>query len=134
MDTSIFLSKALGLYLLIVGLAMLLNPKTRAIFLDMMKDKNLLYVSEYFSLIIGILIVVSHNIWVADWRIIITLVGWVNLVKGTLRIAFPNLGNQFFVKWLECNLSYYTTVIAMIIGGAIIYYLGCVHSQLTHPL
>lgn len=128
-DISVYLSKAIGVYLLIVGSGMLINPKIRAIFLKIMNDHSLLYVSDFIGLIIGILLVTSHNIWVADWRLLITVIGWVALIKGTLRVVFPDLGNQFFIKWLECNFSYYTTVLTMIVVGAYIYYIGCIHSQ-----
>jgi hypothetical protein len=132
-DVSIFLSKALGLYLLIVGSGMLINPRIRSIFLDIMKNHTLLYMSDFMGLVMGILIVTSHNIWVFDWRLIITLIGWLTLVKGTLRVVFPHLGNPLFIKWMSCNAAYYTTVIVMILAGATIYYTGCVHSQPSLP-
>lgn len=133
MDISVFLAKALGLYLLIVGSGMLINKKIRSIFLEILNNHTLLYVSDFLGLIIGILIVASHNIWVTDWRLIITLIGWVALIKGTLRVVFPHLGNATFIKWIECNASYYATVFLMVIAGAIIYYTGCVHSQPSLP-
>jgi hypothetical protein len=39
--------------------------------------------------IIGLLIVVSHNIWVKDYRVVITIFGWLSLVKGIAYMAFP---------------------------------------------
>jgi hypothetical protein len=129
MDISLFLSKALGLYLLIVGSAMVINSKLRALFLEMLKNTTLLYVSDFIGLIVGILIVTGHNVWTADWRVLITLIGWVILLKGTVRVVFPNLGNTFFIKWIECKKSYYTSAVVMIILGAIVYYNGCIHSQ-----
>jgi hypothetical protein len=133
MDISIFLSKVLGIYLLIVGSGMLINANIRSIFLKIMKNDTLLYVSDFIGLIIGILLVSSHNIWITDWRLVITLIGWVTLIKGTLRIVFPHLGNKLFVKWIENNASYYTTVVVMILAGALLYYTGCVHSNSTLP-
>jgi hypothetical protein len=133
MDISIFLSKALGVYLLIVGSGMLINKKIRSIFLEILNNHTLLYVSDFMGLIIGILIVCSHNLWVEDWRLIITLIGWLALVKGTLRVVFPHLGNTFFIKWMECNAAYYISVVGMIIAGAILYYNGCAHSQPSLP-
>lgn len=35
----------------------------------------------------------SAPIWVVDWRIAVTLLGWVTLVKGVEKIAFPDRNN-----------------------------------------
>jgi len=32
--------------------------------------------------------VVLHNVWVWDWRVTITILGWLTLIKGILKIGF----------------------------------------------
>ena len=34
-------------------------------------------------------IVLYHNFWTTDWRIIITIVGWISVLKGVVRIVAP---------------------------------------------
>lgn len=64
MDISKFLGKGLGVYLLLVSTAFLVNMSQ---FADLVKhlinDPPLMFVTGFFTLIIGILLVVSHNIW-----------------------------------------------------------------------
>ncbi len=36
-------------------------------------------------------IVLTHNVWAVDWRVVITLLGWIMLSAGTARISLPDL-------------------------------------------
>ncbi len=42
----------------------------------------------------GLAIVLTHNIWTADWRVLITIFGWLNVIGGALRLFAP----PFLVK------------------------------------
>ena len=37
----------------------------------------------------GLAIELVHNVWVADWRVLITLFGWINTIGGALRLLAP---------------------------------------------
>ena len=50
--------------------------------------------ADYFHLVIltlvlGLAVVAGHNVWVADWPVVITLFGWILVVKSTLFLLFP---------------------------------------------
>lgn len=38
----------------------------------------------------GLAVVWFHNAWVGDWRLIVTLLGWVSVLAGLSRMAFPD--------------------------------------------
>ena len=42
-----------------------------------------------FALPTGLLIVAGHNLWVLDWPVFITLVGWGMAIKGTIYLVLP---------------------------------------------
>jgi len=45
-----------------------------------------------FLLIFGALIVIQHNVWVGpERRILVTVIGWLMLIKGLLYLFIPNL-------------------------------------------
>lgn len=44
-----------------------------------------------FTLPWALLIVVAHNIWVADVPVIVTIIGWVMLVKCAIYLLFPGV-------------------------------------------
>jgi len=48
----------------------------------------------YITFLLGLATVVAHSLWVADWRIAITILGWTTLLKGIEKIAFPRRVNK----------------------------------------
>jgi hypothetical protein len=97
METSIFLGKFWGLYLIIFFLVLSFNPKRiRQIFEDL-KDQKFVILVAFMAIVIGLLNVLFHNTWESNWTVIITLMGWSWLLVGLLLLAFPNI----IAKWLE---------------------------------
>lgn len=90
MENSILLAKFIGPYITLVGIALLFNLKTcRRIMEDFFKNSALVYVTGLITFVAGMAIVLFHNIWVLDWRVIITLFGWNTLIKGGMAYHFP---------------------------------------------
>ena len=48
----------------------------------------------YISLLMGVVAVILHNVWVLDWTLIITILGWATLSKGIMKTAFPEYINK----------------------------------------
>lgn len=89
MDNSVFLAKFWGWYLIIFFLILSLNPKRiKQIFNDL-KDEKFLIVSSFMAIIVGLLNILLHNIWEPNWKLIITLIGWVSLFIGLSLFIFP---------------------------------------------
>ena len=95
MELSLFLAKVIGLYLLIIGLGMLINRKEfEPLIRQVVKDKLLIFLSGTMALLLGLLVVLSHNVWTPDWRGLITLLGWLTLLKGLMRVLLPSVAEQ----------------------------------------
>jgi len=91
METSIFLAKVLGLFGAISTAAIILRyKKNMALEKAAVSDPALAALAGYAILILGILITVSHPVWVWDWPVVITIVGWLTVLKGAGRIFFPD--------------------------------------------
>ncbi|WP_223550337.1 MULTISPECIES: hypothetical protein [Aestuariivivens] len=89
MERSIFLAKFWGWYLIIFFVILSFNPKRiKQIFTDL-KDEKFLIISSFVSIIVGLLNVLFHNIWEANWKLIITLIGWASLYMGLSLFIFP---------------------------------------------
>ena len=86
--SSIFFARFWGSLFIILGLL-----SVRANFLGRVikytEDKTITISTGYITFLLGLVTVIAHNIWVADWRVIITLLGWGTLMKGILKIGFP---------------------------------------------
>ncbi len=90
MDISLFLSKITALYLVIGSIGILINAKRFAAWVKTLKTDVYIYIGGAFSLVIGLLMVLSHNIWVADWPVVVTVMGWLALIKGIMIMWYPD--------------------------------------------
>src|SRR5476649_1477361 len=90
MSTSVFLAKLLGPFFAIVGISVLMNAAAfRAIAKEFLKSPALIFLSGLLTLPVGLAIVLNHNVWVANWPVLITLLGWLAIISGVVRIAAP---------------------------------------------
>jgi cytochrome bd-type quinol oxidase subunit 2 len=56
---------------------------------DFFGNSWLIYLAGFITAVIGLLIVTYHNRWTKNWTVLITILGWLVLIKGILLIAFP---------------------------------------------
>lgn len=125
---SIFLAKTIGLYLVIVSTAFMLKvDEFKPVMLDMLKNPSLVLSSGILALILGILIVVTHNVWVMDWRVIITLLGWLTLLKGVIRLFYPEFVMKKATKCVENKTSYNIIMLITLLIGLTLLYFGYIH-------
>jgi hypothetical protein len=87
MQTSIFLAKLIGPWMTILGVAALINLRRfRYLTGEFVEHPALLYLSSLVLLPAGLAIVLVHNIWTADWRVLVTVFGWLVLLSSAIRI------------------------------------------------
>ncbi|KGP62145.1 hypothetical protein EP47_01970, partial [Legionella norrlandica] len=73
-------------------------------------------------LILGIIIVVSHNIWEGSWRVIVTIIAWLILLKGTSIIFHPHFIDQATVLFMQnTTISYISAGIDFVLGVILCY-------------
>lgn len=124
MTATIILAKILGLYLVIVGAALLINQKYyKTALTNTVKNEGSLLIIGVFTLIFGLLLVVFHNIWVFNWPVIITLIAWATLIKGAVRLLYPKIAGKS-VKILNNKPVYFAILILLIIIGLFLIYKG----------
>ena len=91
MQTSIFIAKLVGPMLVIPGLIGLANPgHVKAVGEEFLQSRALIFVAGAMALIAGLAVVNTHNVWVG-WPLIITLLGWLMLAAGVVRMGFPGV-------------------------------------------
>lgn len=123
METSLFLAKVLGAYFVVVGLALLVNKKAYKLIIHEAQDDTFLLITGSISLIVGILMVASHNLWVSDWRVIITLTGWVALLKGVVRLFFSDFSKKI-IKKVSLTPWYPVALVIVVLLGLWLTYQG----------
>jgi len=57
----------------------------------MTDDKAFVISTGYITFLMGLVTVILHNVWVWDWPLVITILGWSTLLKGIFKIGFPEM-------------------------------------------
>lgn len=117
MCLSIFLAQVIGTFVFLTSLAMLVHPQqSKKVIHDFLGTNTMVAFSGNLGLLLGLLIVISHNIWISEWPVLITLIGWIVLLQAVMRIFFP----EAFVKTMKDLMSKtgYTLVcwVCLIVG------------------
>ncbi|WOD42960.1 hypothetical protein [Hwangdonia lutea] len=89
MDNSIFLAKFWGWYLIIFFLILSFKPKRIKQFFNNLNDEKYLTIASFIAIIMGLLNILFHNIWASNWKLIITLMGWISLLMGLSLFIMP---------------------------------------------
>jgi hypothetical protein len=116
---TIFLSKLLGLYCLFVSLAMLAHKQATLNTVNLaVRDAPLMLILGVFALAIGLAILLVHNVWSGGaLPIIITLVGWITLIKGLIFLFLSPAGLATYVQLLHYAQFFYLFIgVDLILG------------------
>ena len=90
MKTAITIAQIVFPVFWFLALSLLINPGWyKDMAKDLWKNSLLLYFGGLMNLVIGAAIIFSYNVWTFDWTLLITLLGWMALVKGWLIMLFP---------------------------------------------
>ena len=125
MQTSIFLAKLVGLVSLAGGVGLFANQAGyRALAQEFLASRALIYLSGLLTMTGGVAIVLSHNIWSADWRVVITLLGWLAAIGGAARIVFPGQVRRVGEAMLDSRATLLVGGAVWLVMGAILTFVG----------
>lgn len=93
MEIAIYLARFWGGLFMILG-AMSIGAKLLGRIIEYTEDKTITVSTGYITFLLGLATVVAHNVWVWNWRVAITILGWVTLFKGIEKIGFPDRVNK----------------------------------------
>ena len=85
--------------LLAVGAGILINPSLfRTVGTELARSATLVYLFGVVDLAAGLAIVLTHNVWLASWRVLITLIGWLLVIRGAARVLLTEKVMVFGAK------------------------------------
>jgi hypothetical protein len=123
---TIFLAKFLGLYCIVVALAMMIRKQSIvATILAMLRDPPLLLFVEVVGLAAGLAMIVGHNIWSGGpLPVVITLFGWVLAIRSAGFLALSPAAVSKLVKVLRYEELFYLYMGAALVLGLYLTYAG----------
>lgn len=124
MDLSIFLSRYLGIYMLIVAaLWVIRKEQIIATFKEMASSNGFLMVLGIINLMLGLFIVIAHPFFEFSWVGLITLIGYLAVIAGIIRIAYPQQLRETGGKILE-SPGYWVVFGLLLVLGLFLTYSG----------
>lgn len=122
METSLFLAKAFGIYLVVISLALIWHKDMfLAAMEDMTSKPGVTLLSSIFTLILGIILVLFHNVWIESWQLAITLLCWWVLIKGAVRILYPAIDKKLIGVFASNKSLYVSGTLALLLGLWLLY-------------
>jgi hypothetical protein len=116
MDRSLFLARLIGPTFVAIALGMLFNLDLyESMTAEALLPGILFYLTGQLSLLAGLAIVNLHNKWQLDWRVIITVQGWLMTIGGIMRIVLPQFAVEVGSTLYGGTAS--TIVAALVVGG-----------------
>lgn len=119
MTPSTFIARILGPLMVVVGLGLLIQTHSfRLMAIEALRNPANIYFSGFVTLAAALAILNVHNLWVRDWRVIITIFGWLGLIGGIFRILatsfVQNIGLEILTRPRGLVVG---AVIGLVIGG-----------------
>jgi hypothetical protein len=125
MRTSIFLARLIGPVMALVGISLLMNEAAfRKMATEFLRSPALIFFSGMILMPAGLAIVLSHNVWVLNWPVIITLLGWIAVISGALRVFAPDRALEIGKKAIASKQIITVSAAFWLVIGAVLCYFG----------
>lgn len=122
METANFLASTWGLFFVIVPLSLLVNPRQlKEIFLAAERDLTL-YIRGVLAFILGSATVLLNNVWEKDWKLLITIIGWVAIVKGLASMYYPEGAKRMIARMKDKEWVSYLLLAGVFLGLVLVYF------------
>jgi uncharacterized membrane protein len=118
MPPAVLIARLIGPLFVAIGVGILLNaPFYVGSVIEAVHSPTLVYMSGVASMLAGLAMLNAYRAWTADWRVMITILGWLLVIGGIVRIVLPQI-----VTTVAPAL--YSGPTALMITGAIVLVLG----------
>jgi uncharacterized membrane protein len=96
MELSLLVARILSLIYIAAGIAALSSKMNFSRILeDFERSPGLTYISGFIALIFGMVLITYHNNWVNNWTVLVTIIGWISVIKGVMLILWPQFISYF---------------------------------------
>jgi hypothetical protein len=125
MATSKTIAGLIGPTLVAIAAGMLLNLGSfPAIAEQVSRDPALILVSGILLFVAGLAIVRAHNLWTGGWPVLVTLLGWLAVLGGLVRILFPTQLAALAAGLGQSTGLIVTAAVSLLVLGAFLSFKG----------
>jgi uncharacterized protein YjeT (DUF2065 family) len=99
MTLTLLLAKVFGIALIVIGIALIAYRDLYAqITRDFLQQRLLRVVISFSEIVVGLFIVIGHNVWSPLPAAIITFLGWVFVLEGASYLLLPEKWTAHFIN------------------------------------
>lgn len=125
MPLTYFYAELLGIIILILALAMVMNKRGMLTMMYEVADSRpVIFIAGFMSMFVGLIVVLTHNVWSGGaLAFFVTLIGWGFLLKGASCFFFPHGSYKKLMHTIKFEQIYYPyAFLALLIGIFLTYY------------
>jgi hypothetical protein len=113
----------LGIFFVITGISIVANGKATAVAVEeSVQNKGIMFMWGILALLIGAVIVVLNNVWTSGFALLVTLLGWLALIKGTFILLLPGVAASLYKKCGKSNVLVVAGVVMVVLGLVLLYW------------
>jgi len=137
MNTSKYIARLMGPVLLIIGIGMALGLLMETDYSSLMKEfignRAVIFLTGILALLAGVAIVNAHNVWEPDWRLIVTILGWLLVLRGIMLLVFPEAVQRIGDHIVASGTGVMAGAAVTFVLGAILCIMGYEHLWAEKP-
>jgi hypothetical protein len=114
----ILIARLIGPLFAVLGLGMLLNATFYAAAVGQgAHSPVLIAIAGMATLVAGTAILNAYRAWTADWRVLVTVIGWIFIIAGLIRLILPTLAETLAP-------AVYSGPAALMVAGVVVLIVG----------
>jgi hypothetical protein len=118
-STTSYLSRLIGLYCILAALFMFTHKQLSVDTVTaLLHSPMALFVTGLLTILLGLAMILGHNVWSGTLPVVVTLIGWATLVKGLVVLFLsPTEQPTLFLGELHyARLFYFYTAVSLALG------------------
>ena len=138
MEKSRYIARLMGPVLLVIAIGMAFGlmmegPGYSSLLREFIADRAVIFITGILALLAGVAIVNAHNVWVPDWRVIVTILGWLFVMRGVMLLVFPLTVQVFGDRIVASQQGVVAGATVSFVLGAILCIMGYEHLWAEKP-
>jgi len=126
----VFIARLIGPLFVVLGVGILLN---QAVYADMIGQAVLIpvliYLTGMLALTAGVAMLNGYHAWTADWRVVITILGWIMVIAGIVRIVLPVVTAVLAIGLYSGSSAMPIVAVIVLVVGVFLSYQGYFRKQ-----
>ncbi|HEX8932103.1 MAG TPA: hypothetical protein VF810_03035 [Patescibacteria group bacterium] len=124
MELSLLLAKIIGLTFMLTSIALLVNRKNIDLLFRLYSHLEAIFITGFLETVLGLILIVIHNLWLFDFRGLITAIGWILLLRGLGRLIYPERSLRIIAKFKSLQKFFVYLLIVVFLIGCYLTYTG----------